>query len=61
MVKIKKRRFDLIGKVIYREKSDCSYWYIAGYNSAQGVYEAVNVYDEHDTFTPSDFIGDYIV
>lgn len=64
--KIKERRYDLTGKTIYREKSDCSYWKIIEWNDKSMCYGAIKLDDELNLtqqgglFTPSDLIGDYI-
>lgn len=61
MEKIKKRRYDLAGKIIYRESSDCSTWELTKYDEFHGWYEAKNLDDDSETvFTPSDLIDDYV-
>ena len=66
MRKITKREYNLVGKIVYREKSDCSTWKLVGFNDCSGCYEAVKLDDEgNDTdeigfFTPFDLIDDYV-
>ena len=66
MEKIKKRRYDLVGSEIYREKSDCSTWKLVEFNDCSGCYEGVklddegNATDEIGFFTPFDLIDDYV-
>ena len=66
MEKIKKRRYDLVGSEIYREKSDCSTWKIVEYNENSGCYGAIqlddegNITDQIGFFTPFDLIDDYV-
>lgn len=56
------------GTIIYREKSDCSYWKIIKTAEENGNYkcakcddETLEELEEVTTLTPSDIIGDYIV
>lgn len=61
MKKIMKQReaVDLVGKTIYREKSDCSYWTLE--RECNGGYWATNEdTDEERVLTKGDLIGDYI-
>ena len=66
MEKITKRRFDLVGKTIYRERSDCSYWKLVQWNENSSCYGAVKLNDELKAtsqsgfLTPSDMVGDYM-
>lgn len=68
MEKITKRRFDLVGKTIYREKSDCSYWELTDWRDIQSCYDAVKLDSETGErttetamLTPNDLIGDYVL
>lgn len=67
MRQILKREYNLpTGSIIYREKSDCSYWKIVEYNDNSGCYGAFKLDEngnhagERGFFTPQDLIGDYV-
>lgn len=68
MEKIVKMSYDeLVGKIVYRERSDCSYWKLDRFSEAQKAYIALKLDDEgyitdEETFlTPSDLVGDFVV
>lgn len=62
MKKITTRRYDLEGKVVYLEKSDCSYCMLTKWNDQHSWYEAKNEETgEELVLTPHDLIGNYEV
>ena len=51
--------FGLVGKTVYREKSDCSYWTLD--QECNGGYLATNQEtSEERILTRGDLVGDYI-
>lgn len=66
MRKIHTTTISLVGRKVYRERSDCSTWKIVQYNEAGNYYGAIKYDDEgHITntigfFTPHDLVGDYV-